>query len=183
MPYIRRRRSYIRRPLLKKTKYSMETYCAAAVPPTTGDPPQETPFLTSTTYNIGFIAPTNVLGTRKVKNFTLSIFTNSPQPFFFALVYVPQGTNTNNINFGTTIVDNIVTPLSLYEPNQNVIISGLVGGGDDPTNLSGNKVERFKSRLARNLNSGDSIVLVFRPVADTPVGCLIQASLSYAIAY
>lgn len=181
MPYIRRRRGYIRRPLLKKTKYSMETYCAAAVPPQSGGQPQ--PFLTNTTYSIGFVAPTNVLGTRKVKNFTLSIFTNAPQPFFFALIYVPQGTNPSVINFGTTIADNIVTPLSLYEPNQNVIITGLVGGGDNADTLSGNKVERFKSRLARNLNSGDSIVLVFRPVADTPSNCLIQTSLSYAIAY
>ena len=77
-------------------------------------------------------------GVRKCKNFELSLTGGSFQPtgggpedqrpaiqapIFFALVYVPQGTQPSKINIGQP--DSCA---SLYEPNQNVIMAGVWPG-------------------------------------------------------
>ncbi len=101
-------------------------------------------------------------GVRKCKNFELSLTggafqpTGGPEqdprtaiqaPIFFALVYVPQGTEPSKINIGQPD-----SAASLYEPNQNVIMAGVW-----PGDLTAPFIK--KTRLARNLNSGDRIVL------------------------
>lgn len=107
------------------------------------------------------------LGVRKVKNFTVSficdnsrIFTpggqtlERPAQIIFALVFVPEGTNASDLMPTNTLMQ----PRSLYEPNQNVIMSGLI---------SSQNMCRFKTRLARNLNAGDSIQMVLYNQLDT----------------
>ena len=166
MPRRYRRRTYrVARPL-KAVKYSNETYAAAA----------NLAFNSESLYNSVAIPSTNVLGTRKTKNFTLTICTKSTEviPMYFALVFVPEGTNPSTLNVGNQIVQTGLQPLSYYEPNQNVIIQGFVDNA---------QVYRFKTRLARNLNSGDTIQLIWRPFATFDNNCLFSFTLNYAMSY
>ena len=166
MPRRYRRRSYrISRPL-KAVKYSAETYAAAS----------NAQFAANSLYKSTAIPQTDVLGTRKCKNFTLTICTKSTQviPMYFALVFVPQGTEASQLHVGDQIAEGVLTPASYYEPNQNVIIQGFVDNA---------QVYRFKTRLARNLNSGDTIQLIWRPFADFETNCLFSYTLNYALSY
>ena len=124
-----------RRPSLKISKYSVENYYTQInlAPLIPGN---------NATMLVGdaTMADTgtgNVLGTRKLKNFHLKIsmgeqasdytdaqgvnhITNYNAPYQFALIFVPQGTNTNGLNLSGAAPNS----QSLYEPNQNVICSG-----------------------------------------------------------
>lgn len=153
--YRRRHRYTVARPL-KTTKYSNETYTSAF-----NMIAEDVPVGTHATFSIPIIpqAMGGVLGTRKAKNFTLRICpeatlieqkvggnTFERSRVAFALVFVPEGTLPSAIKFGAN-----TSAASLYEPNQNVILSGLVDSTQTYT---------FKTRLARNINSGDTIALV-----------------------
>lgn len=163
MPRYRRyRRSYPISRSLRTTKYSNETYIFNNL---------NTVYTTENTYRVGMIPSTTTMGTRKCKNFTLTLSTVPLVPFLFALVFVPEGTQAGNI----TLPSNS-TPVSLYEPNQNVIMSGIFGGPNGT-------VSRFKSRLARNLNSGDNIYFIIKPIQDYDQGAPITALLNYAVAF
>ena len=111
--------------------------------------------------NFVIVPPTEAQGTRKVKNLTVRFLLgpayniNKTDPtdrteavgnIQFAVVFVPQGTAPNSLVTGTQFI-------SLYEPNQNVILSGVVDNTQTYT---------FRTRLARNLNSGDCIAIVIR---------------------
>lgn len=126
------------------------------------------------TLSAGLIAPVNSQGMRKCKNFTLHIETNSGIPFAFALIYLPQG---RDILQQQLLFGGLNNPVSLYEPAQNVIMSGVVNR--ESPQLT------FRTRLARNLNSGDSVVLLLRQLAlsNEEVQVLIYAALNYAITY
>lgn len=126
--YRRRPRRFTRR--LKTVKWSVENYCFTDA------------INAGQQYNVPLIPPTNVLGVRKVKNFTLVIDSSTTCPF--AVVFVPEGTNPNPITVGQGQM------LSFYEPNQNVIIRGISNSAL-PSN--------WFSRLSRNLNPGDSVFL------------------------
>ena len=122
-------------------------------------------------------------GMRKAKNFDLSIQTSGMNvPVHFALVYVPEGQKPGKMNFPApySIPDDNVpaAPASLYEPNQNVIISGVL-----PTDTT-NPIH-FRTRLARNLNSGDAIYLCIEPsfASEAHTYGLLEAQLNYAICY
>lgn len=135
---------------------------------------------------ISIITVNSEQGMRKAKNFTLNIgannlvlnneVSNEHVPIAFALVYVPQGTVPSVIAFGTES-QGVISTTSLYEPNQNVILSGLIMPGDN--------ARTFYSRLARNLNSGDSIGLCVRsPFGGGPgAKCQLICSLNYAISF
>lgn len=169
----RRSGRYVRR--LKTVKYSNETFNATFA--SSG---------TAATANTVLITQIDNQGTRKVKNFELSfstgtsIYNNSEvsvpnqAPTLWALVYVPQGNMPQNISIGTS------TASTLYEPNQNVIMSGILPPGKTTLPI------RYKSRLARNLNSGDYIALVTRDATaglTNPGVRSITASLNYAISF
>nr|WEY08166.1 hypothetical protein [Po-Circo-like virus] len=125
-------------------------------------------------------------GVRKCKNFELSL-TGSPFypsaegqeplqiPIFYALVYVPQGTEPSQINIGAP-----EAAASLYEPNQNVIMAGVW-----PGDLTAPFVK--KTRLARNLNSGDSIQLILSSPPFDSAGVayekMVAVTLNYAISF
>ena len=124
------------------------------------------------------VPPTDVYGTRKVKNIDISLTTDLlSAPLVCALVYCPEGTlaSTFSLGEGTS---------SLYEPNQNIIGQFVI-----PANGEANapQITRFKTRLARNLDSGDTIVLIFGSLtgisanAETPVR--IAGTVNYAIKY
>ena len=174
----RRSRYPITRPL-KSTKYSNETY--GSVVTITNN--------TEDTYgraNIQLVPDiAGTLGTRKVKNFTLRLIPEetldddgSTQTFDRAriawlLVYVPEGTNPSSVQFGTSS-----PALSVYEPNQNVIMSGLVDS---------NQCYSFKTRLARNLSAGDTIALILldlnQPDAGHTITSVVTFEINYAISF
>ena len=162
----RRYRRRSRRPY-KTVKYSNETYNFQddANFSTQGEVVQLTSKL---------VKNEGMQGMRKAKNFTLQIVTNATFPIYFALVYSPSQVPLGKINFGSA-----TSPLSIYEPNQNVIISGLIGVGQNQ--------QTWRTRLARNLNSGDSIQIIFATpygsseAAKNPVQ--IIATLNYAISF
>ena len=94
------------------------------------------------------VGETSTAGVRKVKNFTIHVPNISSGGAVWALVYVPQGLDQNaGLNVATS-----ADAVSLYEPNQNVIACGCLM----------NNGQVIRSRLARNLGSGDSIVLVMK---------------------
>ena len=182
--YRRRHRYTVARPL-KTTKYSSETYCSQFNITNQGG--------VQGSHGL-FVLPVipnaigGVLGTRKVKNFTLRLCAEqtmydqlNPQAqtfdrarVAFALVFVPEGTNPSTIQFGAGN-----QAASIYEPNQNVIITGIIDS---------NQTYSFKTRLARNLNAGDNIALVLGDLTslqangdstNTPV----TMSCNYAISF
>ena len=137
------------------------------------------------------VAATDVLGNRKVKNFTIKVTANgNDDQIFGALVYVPEGTNASQL--GVTGITQ-----SLYEPNQNIICtfiippncsrdnSGVITSQSAPTQIV------VSNKLARNLNTGDKIVLLF----STPNGlyagdgtgeavpCVVSGTVNFAIKY
>lgn len=114
---------------------------------------------------------TAVKGVRKVKNFRITIATDIGVPCAWAVVYVPEGLSPSVMSIGTANM-----PASLYEPNQNVIMSGILSA--QPGNA-----QVYSTRLARILNSGDKIVFLFKPVTDPGQGHSIVVNLNYAIAY
>lgn len=178
------RRSYFRR---GGSKYSNETICVnhqvkseiAGQTPLTSQP-------------ITIIPPTNVLGNRKVKNFTLrftSFFCNSP--VYGVLAYVPDGTDMR-----APLVSG--NSQSLYEPNQNVIATFIIPPSCTRDNQSqvvdvlSNPPIVVSTRLARNLNTGDRICLALvSPVTtvagdgedSNPPAALITGTINFSIKY
>ena len=164
----RRRRTYA---LSKRVRYSNETYAAGAI----------SQWSKTSLYKSTLIAGTNVLGTRKCKNFTLTVSLKSAAdsadfviPIYFALVFVPEGTEASTLNVGHTITDDVLQARSYYEPNQNVIFQGIVDH---------NQVYKFKTRLARNLNAGDTIQLIWSPYENFEGTSLFTFTLNYALAF
>jgi hypothetical protein len=102
------------------------------------------------------VVSTGAQGVRKFKNPILRLVTSTTTPLtpiLWGLVYCPQGFPTASLTL--TIGAAGGTPTLIFEPNQNVIMSG-------PLNLSGTaEPVTYRSRLARNLDSGDAIYLLF----------------------
>lgn len=129
---------------------------------------------------IQITSETNIQGVRKAKNFTLTVTTT---PFtqngstiesvhYFALVFVPEGLGAGHLNIQNTAENH-----SYYEPNQNVILAGVI----DPR-----KVYVFKTRLARNLNSGDRIYYLWKQAGDgsvNPIHNIISFTINYALSF
>lgn len=119
------------------------------------------------------ISESSIQGVRKAKNFSLKILYAGTAPLMFVLVYVPEDQKVGSITRGTP-----QAPASLYEPNQNVIMSGYIV----PNN---SQAQTFRTRLARNLNSGDSIQIAIACASssDTVNNADIGISLNYAITF
>jgi hypothetical protein len=113
---------------------------------------------------------------RKAKNFDIMMSSqgvdNTGSPIVWALIYVPEGINPQNIQINAADANPEVFS-SLFEPNQHVIASGVISPGQDV---------RLFSPLARNLNSGDCVVLQFLgPSHTTAQSTNIVARVNYAI--
>ena len=113
-------------------------------------------------------------GMRKVKNISLNLQTNCQVPIVWALVYIPQGQNPSTLNFGQA-----PNSVSLYEPAQNVIMSGTV--------YVNSAQQTWRTRLARNLNSGDCIAFIFKQLIGVPQehanDYVMFVQANYAITY
>ena len=124
---------------------------------------------------------TKAEGVRKVKNFTLNVTTSYEQvtdsdhqerenlPLVFALIYVPNDQQPLNLSPSSPDFQ------TLYGSNNYVLLYGVCNTG---------KQTSLRTRLARNLNAGDTIVLkIFNPNANDIKNLTFYASLNYAIAY
>lgn len=163
---VRRKKVKVVASNVKKVKYSNETYSINKTVQQSA---------AGSTQNVVMIASIDNQGMRKAKNFSLKIYTPNMQSgdnaaeggLVWALVFVPEGTNVQNMQLGSD------TSSSLYEPNQNVIMSGIA---------CSNQITNAKTRLARNMNAGDAIYLVFQSY-NNAVAYSVGAVLNYAIAY
>jgi len=164
------KRSYRRR-YTKKNKYNIETNPGIIPQTAWATPTVEEAF--SFTYNETVVPPSDVEGVRKVKNLTVSTaFRSNPNvsasPIFWALVYVPEGTQPNYLN---DVGD-------LYQPSQWVLSSGLL-------NISEGKA-RIYTPLSKNLNKGDKIVLCLgtegqgsTPSAPNEISYLVRYAICF----
>ena len=135
MPY---RRPYKRARYGKRIKYSVQQKALSFS------------FTPGSTTTIEVVPPTTLEGMRKVKHLTVNATIDGGEDiFYWALVYVPQGTTVGAINYVTT-----GSSVGMYEPNQFVMNCGVFDGSAGPIRVS--------SPVARNLNDGDSIYLVVR---------------------
>lgn len=138
-----KRRRYYR----KKNKYNLEQNPGKIIQSQWSSPATEEAF--DHTANVTVVPSTEIEGVRKVKNLTISLsFTNPTeasanyqQTIYWALVYVPEGTQSNYLN---EVGD-------LYQPSQWVLSTGIIN-----TNSS---KSRIYTPLSKNLNKGDKIVL------------------------
>lgn len=167
-------------------KYSNETVCTNIGVTDTKDggaPLTDNP--------ITIVPATTVLGNRKVKNFTLKFTAHlTDDPVIGVLAYVPEGTTMNR--------PTVTGPIqSLYEPNQNVIATFIIpptcirGQNATVSSSESPQTVTVSTRLARNLNTGDSIQLcLVSPngivagdgTADNPPA-VICGTVNYSIKY
>lgn len=131
--------------------------------------------VTPVTVGMPVIAGVSVQGMRKAKNFRLSFLpaTSALMPIQWALVYKPA-----NVAMGQISTGDESTIVSMYEPNQNVIMSGILPP-------SGTSPIVYRTRLARNLNSGDEIGLVFKHLMTPSTNIItdLAIQLNYAITF
>lgn len=182
------RRSYYRS---RSAKYSNETvsFNTQLTDVTDGGTPfPVTQLPDGSNYNgIPIVPATPIMGTRKVKNFTIKVTAqNNDDTIYGVLVYVPENTNANE--------PGVTGPYqSLYEPNQNVIATFVIPPQCNRDSLgaitqSGSPTQIVVSnKLARNLSSGDSISLLFSSpngiTATDDVPMTISGTVNYSIKF
>jgi hypothetical protein len=122
------------------------------------------------------VVPTAAIyGMRKAKNFDIYIMHGAADatdpPILWALLYIPEGVSTAGITLNAG--DGTVYT-SLYEPNQHIIVSGIA----DQTGIT-----RAFSPLARNLNSGDQVILVltYPPALQARNNTQLNLRVNYSI--
>jgi hypothetical protein len=99
------------------------------------------------------------VGDMKVKNFTLKMATTDLQcPLAFALVYLPFTVAAEGQNL---YVGDHTIAAQLYSPAQNVILSGILPA-------AAGTPQSFHTRLARNMEPGDYILLLVKPIVVFP---------------
>lgn len=188
LPYIYSYRNY------RSAKYSNET--VAFNTQATADIPGGDSFpvgqIGANIPGVLIVPATDVLGNRKVKNFTIKVTANlNDDPIIGCLIYVPEGTTANALQVAGTAQ-------SLYEPNQNVIASFVIPpnctrdlNGDIQTASAPTQIT-VSNKLARNLNTGDYIILLFATpnglsagdgVGGNPPPMIISGTVNYAIKY
>jgi len=150
MPY---RRAYKRPRYGKRDKYSIQQKAFNAA------------LTLGTTQGVVVVPAATVEGMRKVKHLTVNVTSAGTEGqegtvFWWAIVYVPQGTTLGNLNIDGS---------AMYEPNQFVMNCGIADSTAGPI--------RFSSPLSRNLNDGDSIVLAVR----SQVSQVLNGVVRYAI--
>ena len=95
----------------------------------------------------------------KVKYFRLNIVFESSVTVLWALVYVPDGLPIGRLNVAGSQADSV--PGALYEPQQFIIASGVY------TSQGSSGASACESgRLARNLNPGDGVFLVWQALTS-----------------
>lgn len=160
----RRRRTFKRSRPLKTMKYENETKSIGATIPIEAN--------SFTPTKIIICQNTDVQGVRKVKNFYLEMAFHSDAIGYYALIYEPAGQQAN-----TLIQAGPNQAVDIFQPNQNIIFAGTILD-------SGSDIKR-KTRLSRNLNSGDSIVLIIYLMNPTAaaINIVTQGVINYSICY
>lgn len=131
------------------------------------------------------IVPSSTLsGIRKVKNFTIDFCTDCTFPVLFYLIYLPEGARIQNMTLQANVTNNEAASgngvsgvngefTEMFGANQWVIGCGTLTSG---------AVTRYKTRLSRNLNGGDTVWLCFTSISNsTPFR--VNATGNYAIRY
>ena len=122
----------------------------------------------ATTTVIDVVPPTTLQGMRKVKHLAVNCLVSTEQTvaagIIWALMYIPQGM--------TVPAFNVTSGSPLIEPNQFVLNCGVFDNNAGPTRLT--------TRLSRNLNSGDRIVLLMQPAGGSG-GATVAGVVRYAI--
>jgi hypothetical protein len=114
------------------------------------------------------------VGDMKVKNFTSKIaFGECPVPFCYTLIHVPYTVTVENLNL---LVRTAIAPVQLYDPPQNVILSGSL-----PT-TSGVPVT-FHTRLSRHMEPNDKMVLLVRPIYANDTEALRESPMDVILNY
>lgn len=139
------------------------------------------PTATNFKWYFTIVPPTEVGGMRKVKNINIQLafderyedpedgtvkYTENQQ-FLWAIVYVPKGSEPGEINPYANGI--------LYSPPQFIMASGIYD-----TNQPGNS-SRIFTPLSRNLNAGDGIAFVYKPVNAFFFTQQLKAVINYAI--
>lgn len=126
---------------------------------------------------ISIVASIAGQGKRKCKNFDIQLASQidaSEDPLvYYALVYVPTGSVPGDISNATNS--------QFYSPPSNVLAAGVY-------DCSQGTGFRVRTRLARNLNAGDQVVLLLRAQAgDTttvdPGSIRLYGLVTYVVAY
>lgn len=112
-------------------------------------------------------------GKRKAKNFDIQLACQQggdavEAVIYYALVYVPSGSQPGVIN--------ATTGVEYYSPASNVLAAGIYDC-DEGTGF------RVRTRLARNLNAGDQILLLSRATAANTQAILLRGIVTYVVAY
>ena len=139
---------------MKKTKYSVQNRAFNILASAQATTKEE------------IVPPAAIEGTRKVKHImvNLTMAAGGPTAIYWAIVYVPQGTDPGNLTVAGT-------DSSMYEPNQFVMNAGIVDPSAGPI--------RFTSPLSRNLNDGDHIYLLLAHAGVNSIQCF--GTVRYAI--
>lgn len=127
----------------------------------------------ATTTAVTVVPTTTLKGMRKVKHLTVSLSSSvAPTVFqgvYWCLVFVPEGYNPQAMGIPTTENPSV----DLYPANQFVMGSGVIDFDAGP--------QRISTPLSRNLNSGDSIVLLLRRADASEDSAPIWGVVKYAI--
>lgn len=159
---------YVRRRAVNRDKYSVEqsiintpNSSGWTLAPASGD------VSATRQFSIPVLNPSDTQGMRKVKHFTMTFTcTKDTEPFAYALVYVPEGYDPQRLN-----LPNAGFGVQMYPANQFVLSQGVLDFSGGPL--------RIRSRLSRNLNSGDSIYLILATYDG--VEASIVSTVQYAI--
>ena len=158
-----------RRHFRNKDKYSIEQ--TNIVSPVISEWPLFTPTSelesNSRQFAIAVLPPVDFEGMRKVKHLTISFSFIQDIPLFYSIVYVPQGYQPQSLHIPSS-----GNAISQYDANQFVMSSGILDFSGGPC--------RIRSRLSRNLNSGDSIYLILAAI-NSNSDAFVFAQVSYAI--
>lgn len=173
MPRRPRRRTYrVARPL-KTIKYSNETVvCNITIPAADYTQGPSPTFKAPIVLN-----PAQISGMRKIKNISIRgvISPNQPGYLVLACIYLPEGLQADNQELNIAAANGNST--SIYEPNQNVIMSGVA-------NINSDQPFYMSNRLARNLNSNDSVLIFARPsFVNFPSAVTVSFTVNYVIAF
>ena len=111
----------------------------------------------------------------KVKNFRLNIVFASSVSVLWALVYVPEGMPIGTLNTAGVVGG---PALSLYEPQQFLIASGIYSSAATNSGANAGPL-RIWTPLARNLNPGDGVFLIWRALENV-AGVETYITINYA---
>lgn len=143
-------RRFFRRRHINKDKYSVEHTSVRTLPTDQWDQVAATGDAAASFQTVHTIVDANnIQGMRKVKHITITASNaqTSLNPLYYILAYVPQGYDPQNI-----LMPNPGVSIDTYPANQYVMSCGWLDFDGGPL--------RIRSHLSRNLNSGDSIVLI-----------------------